>query len=103
MNKIIKPFLIFTFLLVIFAGVWIFLSQNNKSNIIISENICGGWDTFGETICSCQGKYTKDQCPSNAVCDGGNYYCSGQCGNCKCYAGSEKEGKEVPCNNPSLE
>jgi len=44
--------------------------------------ICGGWDTFEETICECDGEYEKPSCPENTECDSISYYCNGTCGEC---------------------
>ena len=60
--------------------------------------ICGGWDTFGEVVCECSGKYEKPPCPPNTVCDAGNYFCEGTCGACKCYKGSEDAANEIKCD-----
>mgnify|MGYP001616112663 CR=1 FL=1 len=49
-------------------------------------SVCGGWNTGGEIICSCTGTLTKEICPKDAVCDSGDYFCSGQCGSC-CWKG----------------
>lgn len=49
--------------------------------------ICGGWNTGGEIICDCSGELIKPDCPSGAMCDGGNYLCQGECGSC-CWRGS---------------
>lgn len=47
---------------------------------------CGGWDSGGEIICDCSGKLIKPDCPAGVICDSGNYFCQGQCGNC-CWRG----------------
>ena len=69
-------------------------------DINMGEKIkCGGWDTYGEVVCNCNGEVTKSVCPSNAVCDSGQYYCNGTCGPCKCYSGGSDKGLEEQCNN----
>jgi len=60
---------------------------------------CGGWDTFGEVTCDCNGDITKSECPANADCDNGQYFCKGFCGACKCFKGGSENGIEEPCND----
>ena len=63
----------------------------------IESVACGGWDTSGEVICKCSGKLTKPSCPSDALCDGGTYYCEGQCVDC-CYKGNAENHPLPKCN-----
>jgi len=58
---------------------------------------CGGWDTSGEVVCKCLGKLTKPSCPSDTLCDGGTYYCEGQCTDC-CYKGIAENHPLPKCN-----
>lgn len=81
---------IFAFLILVMVIVFGCSQQEQKA-------ICGGWDTFGEVICECTGKYEKPPCPSNAVCDAGKYFCDGICGECKCYKGPANKENEIPC------
>lgn len=60
-----------------------------------STSVCGGWNQVRETICQCSGKYEKPSCPADVMCDSGDYFCHGTCGECKCYEGPEWKG--VPC------
>jgi hypothetical protein len=65
----------------------------------VAENIrCGGWNTYGEVACQCEGTLEKVPCPSNTICDSGQYYCKGICGECKCFQGSASQGREETCN-----
>ncbi len=52
----------------------------------LAGNVCGGWNTGGEIVCSCEGTLTKSICPKDTICDSGDYFCSGQCGSC-CFNG----------------
>jgi hypothetical protein len=71
-----------------------------EEDVKIGQKIkCGGWDTYGEVVCNCDGEMTKSVCPSNAVCDSGQYYCNGTCGICKCSSGGSDKGLEEPCSN----
>jgi len=78
-----------------YAGYW----YGTESAIIVGQKVvCGGWDTFGEVACSCEGKYEQSPCPPGAICDGGYYFCYGSCGECKCYSGPRDRKNEIPCD-----
>ncbi len=66
-------------------------------NTVAGAMPCGGWDTFGEVVCECDGQLDRDICPSDAQCDSETYLCKGTCRGCRCYQGSQKDGKEVTC------
>jgi hypothetical protein len=103
MNKKIKTEIAIGIILIIAIVIGGLIWMQNKNinqganGIIQNSTICGGWDTFGEKICQCAGNYKKDSCPVGALCDSGNYFCSGICGMCKCYQGSASQGKEIKC------
>ena len=59
---------------------------------------CGGWDTYGEVVCECNGEIITSDCPVDSVCDSGQYFCANNCGACKCYSGDSKQGVEEPCD-----
>lgn len=58
---------------------------------------CGGWDTYGDVMCTCDGELEKPPCPANASCDGGSYTCYGKCGTCTCFQGRADLGREITC------
>ena len=87
----------FIFIIFLFAGCsqqQILSGDKTKQH----TQFCGGWDTFGEVICKCDGKYIKPSCPAGTVCDSGKYSCDGICGECKCYRSPVDKGTEIPCN-----
>jgi len=70
------------------------LTEAEKDND--SEKVkCGGWDTFGEVLCDCDGEYDKPACPPKTECDGEFYYCYGKCSDCICFQGGDVE---IPCD-----
>ena len=106
------PLMLVFVLIVAVGGVFVFRYYKSNAPVFrrpysdanvyggtVSGKPCGGWNSYGETVCLCQGRYTEEQCPKNALCDARSYYCEGLCGECKCYMGSEKDGKEVLCPN----
>jgi putative hemolysin len=64
----------------------------------ITQVLCGGWDTFGDVVCKCNGTVHKEPCPANTVCDSGNTWCNGICSICTCYSGPSSGNKVVNCN-----
>jgi hypothetical protein len=84
-------------IIILLGSVGYLIYQNvqlKKSRVVP----CGGWDTFGKVVCECNGQVEKFVCPPNTACDSGTDTCSGNCGECKCYQGSVKDGIEIPCN-----
>ena len=97
-----KSFFVKNFIFISFI-FFIFFSeacdkQNNQLKETQQTEFCGGWDTFGEVICECDGKYIKPLCPSGTACDSGKYSCEGVCGICRCYRGPSNSANEIPCN-----
>jgi hypothetical protein len=58
---------------------------------------CGGWDTYGDVVCGCDGTLEKTTCPTNASCDSGSYTCYGKCGICTCFQGRADLEREITC------
>jgi hypothetical protein len=58
---------------------------------------CGGWDTYGDVVCGCEGSLEKPACPANASCDSGFYACYGKCGTCTCFQGRADLKREITC------
>jgi len=87
------------------AALFIFLlllsmCTNKEASDGVKDNSsvpCGGWDTFGEVVCACNGKLVKAECPKDASCDSGTYICHGTCGVCTCFQGSADRGWEISC------
>lgn len=73
---------------IIFSVVIVFLIFNYMTGLgwwyyIPWKEICGGWNTAGESLCECSGILVKPACPPGAVCDSASYYCVfGTCGMC---------------------
>lgn len=61
-----------------------------------ADRECGGWDTSGEIVCSCDGTLVKPTCAPGTVCDAGSYTCDGTCGSC-CYKGIAENTKYPKC------
>lgn len=81
-------------------GIYVFLSINKQqvNDLSDGEVRCGGWDTYGEVLCECDGLVGKIDCPKYSMCSGEAYTCSGTCGQCKCYKGDIEE----ECNGRDL-
>jgi hypothetical protein len=73
-------------------------TNNPQTNANDQKGVpCGGWDTYGDVVCGCDGKLEKPSCPANASCDSGSSTCYGKCGICTCFQGRADLEREITC------
>lgn len=80
------------------------LTDEEKQNLLPPDLVrestdsvsCGGWNTGGSIECTCTGKLIKPTCPPDAICDGADYQCEGQCGQC-CWRGIAENNQYPKC------
>jgi hypothetical protein len=72
-------------------------AEKKETSSSVNGVACGGWDTYGDVVCGCEGSLEKTACPANASCDSGSYTCYGKCGTCTCFQGRADLEREITC------
>lgn len=75
---------------------------HNENDMKANAQLCGFWSSAGaQKTCECSGRMTNPNNKINPllmITGGVDYYCYGECSNCKCYLGFREDKTEVDCS-----